>query len=214
MKRFNVDKRRIRVIKPKSSVNIPNVIEKDGTSDRTYDIYSRLLKDRIIFLSGELDDELGSAIVAQLLFLDKADHDAEISFYIMSNGGGLFPALAIYDTMKYISCPIATYCIGYAYSAGAFLLSSGTAGRRFALPSSRIMVHNPWQSGSGGGAEDLRIEAEQAETSKHLLLKYLSENTKRTVAEWEKLLVRDKYFVAPEAKAFGLIDKVVSRKKR
>jgi ATP-dependent Clp protease protease subunit len=201
------------VTKPKSSVNIPNVIEKDGTTDRTYDIYSRLLKDRIIFLSGELDEELGSAIVAQLLFLNKSDPNAEISFYIMSNGGGVFPALAIYDTMKYISCPIATYCIGYAYSAGAFLLSSGTAGRRFALPSSRIMVHNPWICGSSGGAEDLRVEAEQAEITKRLLLKYLSENTNRSIAEWEKLCLRDKYFVASEAKEFGLIDKVVSRKK-
>jgi len=202
------------VTKPKSSINIPNVIEKDGTSDRTYDIYSRLLKDRIIFLSGELDEELGSAIVAQLLFLDKSDPNAEISFYIMSNGGGVFPALAIYDTMKHISCPIATYCIGYAFSAGAFILSSGTLGRRFALPSSRIMIHQPWHGGSGGGgAEDIQIEADQAGITKHLILKYLSENTKRPITELEKICQRDKYFVASEAKEFGLIDKVVSRKK-
>ena len=201
------------MIKPRSSINIPNVIEKDGNGDRTYDIYSRLLKDRIIFLNGELDEESGAAIVAQLLFLSKTDAQGEISFYIMSNGGGVFPALAIYDTMKHIPCPIATYCIGYAYSAGAFLLSSGTRGRRFALPSSRIMIHKPWHGSSGGSAEDIKIEAEQAEITKDLILKYLSENTKKSFSEMEKMCQRDKYFVASEAKEFGLIDKVLARKK-
>lgn len=196
-----------------SSVNIPTVIERGAGGECSYDIYSRLLKDRIIFLNGEIDDDTATIIVAQLLFLNKEDPNEEIKFYIMSNGGSVFSALAIYDTMKHVTCPIATYCIGYAFSAGAFLLSSGTKGRRFSLPSSRIMIHQPWCHVLGGEAEDLQIEAEQAKITKQMLLNYLSENTSKSTAELERVCQRDTYFLASQAKDFGLIDKIVQRKK-
>ena len=130
--------------KAMANTAIPTVIEKGVDGDVSYDIYSRLLKDRIIFLNGEIDDDVSTLIVAQLLFLDKEDPNGEIKLYITSNGGSVYSALAIYDTMKYITCPVSTYCIGYAFSAGAFLLSSGTKGKRYSLPSSRIMIHQPW----------------------------------------------------------------------
>lgn len=190
-------------------IHIPTVVEKNDS----FDIYSRLLKDRIIFLSGGINEEIASVTIAQLLFLHKQNAEEEIHFYIMSEGGSALASFAIYDTMKHISNPIATYCVGYAFSAGAFLVSSGTKGRRFSLPSAKIMIHEPWCEGISGNTDDIQIEAEQSRITKQMLLSYLSENCEKDIAEMEKICQKDRYFLPEEAKNFGLIDKIVSRKK-
>lgn len=201
--------------KSNNEAHIPNVTEKNGQSgESSSDLYSRLLKDRIIFLNGEIDDEIAGILIAEFLFLSKQNSEQEIHFYIMSEGGSLMPSFAIYDTMMHIKCPVATYCVGYAYSAGAFLVSAGTKGRRFCLPSARMMIHQPWCDGISGTSDDLEVEAEQARLSKHTLLSYLSENCEKSMTEVEKLCQRDSYFTAEQAKEFGLIDKVIPRKKQ
>lgn len=187
---------------------IPYVIENEGMGERTYDIYSRLLKDRIIFVSGEINTEMANAIIAQLLFLNSQDKEKDITMYINSPGGQVSAGLGIYDTMNHISCDVATVCIGMAASMGAFLLSSGEKGKRFALPNAEIMIHQPL-GGARGQATDIQIVAENIIKIKNKLAKILSENTgqdfNKVIADTE----RDNYLDAYEAKEYGIIDKVL-----
>lgn len=187
---------------------IPYVIENEGMGERTYDIYSRLLKDRIIFVSGEINTEMANAIIAQLLFLNSQDKEKDITMYINSPGGQVSAGLGIYDTMNHISCDVATVCIGMAASMGAFLLSSGAKGKRFALPNAEIMIHQPL-GGARGQATDIQIVAENIIKIKNKLAKILSENTgkdfNKVIADTE----RDNYLDAYEAKEYGIIDKVL-----
>lgn len=187
---------------------IPYVIENEGMGERTYDIYSRLLKDRIIFVSGEINTEMANAIIAQLLFLNSQDKEKDITMYINSPGGQVSAGLGIYDTMNHISCDVATVCIGMAASMGAFLLSSGAKGKRFALPNAEIMIHQPL-GGARGQATDIQIVAENIIKIKNKLAKILSGNTgqdfNKVIADTE----RDNYLDAYEAKEYGIIDKVL-----
>ncbi len=189
---------------------IPFVIEKTGRGERSYDIYSRLLKDRIIMLSGPIDDTVASSIVAQMLFLEAEDPDKDIYLYINSPGGVITSGFSIYDTMNYIKPDIVTICIGQAASMGAFLLATGTAGKRYALPSSRIMIHQPL-GGAQGQATDIEIQAKEILRLKKYLNKILSERTGKTVRTIEKDTERDFFMSADEAKEYGLIDEVLTR---
>ncbi len=189
---------------------IPFVIEKTGRGERSYDIYSRLLKDRIIMLSGPIDDAVASSIVAQMLFLEAEDPDKDIYLYINSPGGVITSGFSIYDTMNYIKPDIVTICIGQAASMGAFLLATGTAGKRYALPSSRIMIHQPL-GGAQGQATDIEIQAKEILRLKKYLNKILSERTGKTVRTIEKDTERDFFMSADEAKEYGLIDEVLTR---
>ncbi len=189
---------------------IPFVIEKSGRGERSYDIYSRLLKDRIIMLSGPIDDTVASSIVAQLLFLEAEDPDKEIYLYINSPGGVITSGFSIYDTMNYIKPDIVTICIGQAASMGAFLLACGTKGKRYALPSSRIMIHQPL-GGAQGQATDIEIQAKEILRLKKYLNKILSDRTGKTVRTIEKDTERDFFMGADEAKEYGLIDEVLTR---
>ncbi|CAM3170230.1 ATP-dependent Clp endopeptidase proteolytic subunit ClpP [Streptobacillus felis] len=189
---------------------VPYVIENEGNGERTYDIYSRLLKDRIIFLSGEINTEMANAIIAQLLFLNAQDKEKDITMYINSPGGMVTAGLGIYDTMNHISCDVATVCIGMAASMGAFLLSSGAKGKRFALPNSEVMIHQPL-GGARGQATDIQIVAENILKTKHKLAEILSKNTGQS---FEKVIAdteRDNYLSAEEAVAYGLVDKVLEK---
>ena len=186
---------------------IPMVVEQSSRGERSYDIYSRLLEDRIIFLSGEISDGMANTIVAQLIYLESRDMNKDISLYINSPGGSISAGLAIYDTMQYIHCDVSTICIGMAASMGAFLLSSGTKGKRFALPNSEIMIHQPL-GGAQGQASDIKIQAEHILKIKDKMNRILSENTGRSIAEIERDTDRDNYLSAEEAKNYGLIDKV------
>lgn len=190
---------------------VPNVIEQTSSGERSYDIYSRLLKDRIIFLSGEVNDEMTSLIVAQLLFLESEDPDKDIQLYINSPGGSVTAGFAIYDTMKYVKCDISTICIGLAASMGAFLLAGGTKGKRYALSNSEIMIHQP-SGGSKGQATDLKIMADYIMNNKRKLNTILSENTGKSIEEIERDTDRDNFMNAEEAKKYGLIDKVISKR--
>lgn len=190
---------------------VPNVIEQTSSGERSYDIYSRLLKDRIIFLSGEVNDEMASLIVAQLLFLESEDPDKDIQLYINSPGGSVTAGFAIYDTMKYVKCDISTICIGLAASMGAFLLAGGTKGKRYALSNSEIMIHQP-SGGSKGQATDLKIMADYIMNNKRKLNTILSENTGKSIEEIERDTDRDNFMNAEEAKKYGLIDKVISKR--
>lgn len=190
---------------------VPNVIEQTSSGERSYDIYSRLLKDRIIFLSGEVNDEMASLIVAQLLFLESEDPDKDIQLYINSPGGSVTAGFAIYDTMKDVKCDISTICIGLAASMGAFLLAGGTKGKRYALSNSEIMIHQP-SGGSKGQATDLKIMADYIMNNKRKLNTILSENTGKSIEEIERDTDRDNFMNAEEAKKYGLIDKVISRR--
>ncbi|HEF9787439.1 TPA: ATP-dependent Clp endopeptidase proteolytic subunit ClpP [Campylobacter coli] len=189
---------------------IPYVIEKTSRGERSYDIYSRLLKDRIIMLSGEIHDELAASIVAQLLFLEAEDPTKDIYLYINSPGGVITSGFSIYDTMNYIKPDVCTICIGQAASMGAFLLSCGTEGKRFALPNSRIMIHQPL-GGARGQATDIEIQAKEILRLKAILNDILAKNTKQKVAKIAKDTERDFFMSAQEAKEYGLIDKVLEK---
>ena len=187
---------------------IPMVVEKTGNGERAYDIYSRLLKDRIVFVGGEIDDSTANAVVAELLFLQAQDSEKEVSMYINSPGGSVTAGLAILDTMKMVKCPVATYCVGQAASMGAILLASGAKGRRFALPHARIMVHQPW-GGAQGKASDIEITAREILRLKEMLNGILAEASGRTLESVANDTDRDHFMSADEAKAWGIVDKVL-----
>lgn len=187
---------------------VPTVIEKTSGGERAYDIYSRLLNDRIIFLADEVNHVTASLVVAQLLFLESQDPDKDISLYINSPGGSVSDGLAIYDTMNFIKCDVATYCIGMAASMGAFLLSSGAKGKRFALPNSEIMIHQPL-GGAQGQASDIKIHAEQILKIRDQLNSILAKNTGKSIEEIARDTERDNFMSAEEACAYGLVDKVI-----
>lgn len=190
---------------------IPYVIEKTGKGERSYDIYSRLLKDRIILLSGEIHDELAASIVAQLLFLEAEDPQKDIYLYINSPGGVITSGLSIYDTMNYVCPDICTICIGQAASMGAFLLSCGTKGKRYSLPNSRIMIHQPL-GGARGQATDIQIQAQEILRLKSKLNEILVKNTGQDLKKIEQDTERDYFMSAQEAKEYGIIDKVLDTK--
>ncbi len=189
---------------------IPYVIEKDSRGERTYDIYSRLLKDRIIFLGEPIDDFVANVVVAQLLFLQSQKRDADITLYINSPGGVISSGFAIYDTMQYLTCDVATVCIGQAASMGAFLLAAGTKGKRFALPHSRIMIHQP-MGGTSGQASDIEIQARELIRLKKELNRILSDATGKPLDRVAKDTERDYFMSAEEACAYGIVDKVVNK---
>ncbi len=191
---------------------IPMVVDQTGSNERSYDIYSRLLEDRIIFLSGEITDETANLVIAQLIYLEGKNPDKDIFMYINSPGGSVSAGIAIYDTMNYLKCDVSTICIGLAASMGAFLLSSGTKGKRFALPNSEIMIHQPL-GGTRGQASDIAIQAKQMQKIKDMLNKILSENTGKSLSTIEKDTDRDNYMTAEEAKKYGLIDKIFESRK-
>lgn len=195
------------------SVLIPYVIEKSGREERAMDIYSRLLKDRIIFLGTQVNDVVSNNIVAQLLFLQFDDPKADIHMYINSPGGSITAGMAIYDTMQYITCDVATYCIGQAASMGALLLAGGAQGKRFALPNARIMIHQP-SGGAQGQATDIEIQAQEIQRLKAILNQILAEHSGRTVEEILRDTERDNFMSAATAKKYGLIDEVMVRKRR
>ncbi len=189
------------------NVLIPYVVERTSSGERSYDLYSRLLEDRIIFLSGEIDDALANTVVAQLIYLEAKDPTKDIALYINSPGGSVSAGMAIYDTMNFIRPDVSTTCIGLAASMGAFLLSSGAKGKRYAMPNSEIMIHQPL-GGAQGQASDIKIQAEHILRIKEKLTRILSENTGRSIAEIERDTDRDNYLSAEEALNYGLIDKV------
>ena len=190
---------------------VPYVVEQTSRGERSYDIFSRLLNDRIVMLSEEVNDTTASLIVAQLLYLEAQDPDKDIQFYINSPGGSVTSGMAIYDTMQYIKPDVSTICIGMAASMGAFLLSSGAKGNRIALPNSEIMIHQP-SGGSQGQCSDIQIQAEQILRIKQRLNKILAENTGRPIEEIERDCDRDHFLDAEEAKEYGLIDKVIFKR--
>ena len=187
---------------------IPYVVEQTGKGERTYDIYSRLLLDRIVFISGEVNDDMANAVCAQLLFLQSQDPKKDINVYINSPGGSVTAGLAIYDTMQFVKCPIATYCIGQAASMGAVLLTAGAKGRRFALPNARIMIHQPW-GGAEGKASDIEITAKEILRLKEKLNEILAKHSGRKMSEVVKDTDRDHFMSAEEAMEWGLIDEVL-----
>lgn len=191
-----------------NSYMIPYVVEQTGKGERTYDIYSRLLIDRIVFISGEVNDEMANVICAQLLFLQSQDAKKEISVYVNSPGGSVTAGLAIYDTMQFVKCPIATYCIGQAASMGAVLLTAGDKGRRFSLPNARIMIHQPW-GGAEGKASDIEITAREILRLKEKLNEILAKHSGKKLSEVVKDTDRDHFMSAEEAKEWGLIDEVL-----
>jgi ATP-dependent Clp protease protease subunit len=191
---------------------IPMVVEQTNKGERSYDIYSRLLEDRIIMLSGEIDDALANTVVAQLLFLESKDPDKDIYLYINSPGGSVSAGLAIYDTMNYIKCDVCTICIGMAASMGAFLLSSGEKGKRYSLPNSEIMIHQPL-GGAQGQASDIKIHAEHILRTKAKLNAILAKNSGKSLEEVEKDTDRDNFLSASQALEYGLIDKIYSSRK-
>ena len=190
---------------------VPMVVEQTSRGERSYDIFSRLLNDRVIFLSDEVNDTTASLVVAQMLFLEAQDPDKDISFYINSPGGSVSAGMAIYDTMNFIKCDVSTICIGMAASMGAFLLSAGTKGKRFALPHSQIMIHQPL-GGAKGQATDIEIQAKQILRIKATLNEILAANTGKPLEVIEKDTDRDNYMTAQEAMEYGLVDKVISKR--
>ena len=190
---------------------VPYVVEQTSRGERSYDIFSRLLNDRIIMLNGQVDDASASVIIAQLLFLEGQDPDKDISFYINSPGGSVSAGLAIYDTMQYIKCDVSTICMGMAASMGAFLLSSGARGKRYALPNSEIMIHQPL-GGAQGQASDIIIHADHIRRTRSNLNRILSENTGKPIEEIERDTERDNFMTADEAANYGLIDKVITKR--
>lgn len=189
---------------------IPYVVEQTGRGERSYDIYSRLLKDRIIMLSGEVNDQVASSIVAQMLFLEAQDPDKDIYFYINSPGGVITSGLSMYDTMNYIKPDVVTICVGQAASMGAFLLSSGAKGKRYALPNARIMIHQP-SGGTHGQSTDIQIQAKEIQRLKDTLNEILAEQTGKTVKRLERDTERDNFMSSQEAVEYGLIDKVLTK---
>lgn len=190
---------------------VPMVVEQTNRGERSYDIYSRLLNDRIIMLSDQVNDVTASLIVAQLLYLEGKDPDKDIHLYINSPGGSITAGMAIYDTMQYVKSEVSTICVGLAASMGAFLLSAGAKGKRFALPNSEIMIHQPL-GGAQGQASDIKIQAERIINTRHKLNKMLSENTGKSIDVIERDTERDNFMSSEEAKEYGLIDKVISKK--
>ena len=190
---------------------VPMVVEQTSRGERSYDIFSRLLNDRVIFLSDQVNDTTASLVVAQMLFLEAQDPDKDISFYINSPGGSVSAGMAIYDTMNFIKCDVSTICIGMAASMGAFLLSAGTKGKRFALPHSEIMIHQPL-GGAKGQATDIEIQAKQILRIKATLNEILSQNTGKPLEIIEKDTDRDNYMTAQEALDYGLIDKILTHR--
>ena len=186
---------------------VPYVVEKTGNGERTYDIFSRLLKDRIVFIDGEINDTTADLAVAQILFLESENPDKDISVYINSPGGSVTAGLAIYDTMQYVKCDIQTICMGQAASMGAILLAGGTAGKRYALPSSRVMIHQPW-GGVQGQESDISIQAKEIIRLKKLSIEYFAHHTKKSVDEVAKDMERDYYMSAQDALAYGIVDHV------
>ena len=191
--------------------SIPYVIEQTGSGERTYDIYSRLLKDRIIFLGDEINDDVASVIVAQLLFLEAEDPDKDISIYINSPGGSVTAGMAIYDTMQYIKPEISTICVGMAASMAAVILSSGTKGKRYALPHAEVMIHQPL-GGFRGQAEDIKIHADWILRTRETLNRILSENTGQSIETIARDTDRDNFVYAETAREYGLIDQVIERR--
>ena len=187
---------------------IPMVVEKTGSGERAYDIYSRLLKDRIVFVGGEVEDDMANAIVAELLFLQSQDPQKEISMYINSPGGSVTAGLAILDTMRMVKCPVATYCVGQAASMGAVLLAAGTKGRRHALPNARIMIHQPW-GGAQGKASDIEITAREILRLKDVLNSILAEASGKSLKDVTQDTDRDHFMSAEEAKKWGIVDQVL-----
>lgn len=191
---------------------VPMVVEQTGRGERGYDIYSRLLVDRIVFLGTPVDDMVSNLIIAQLLFLQMTDPKKDIHLYINSPGGSVTAGLAIYDTMQFLTCDVNTYCIGQAASMGAVLLAAGTTGKRYALPNARIMIHQPW-GGVQGQASDISIQAKEILRLKDRLNEILSKHTGKSVEDISKSTDRDNFMSADEAKAFGLVDQVVVSRK-
>ena len=191
---------------------IPMVVDQTGANERSYDIYSRLLEDRIIFLAGEITDDSANSIIAQLIYLEGKNPDKDIFIYINSPGGSVSAGMAIYDTMNYIKCDVSTICVGLAASMGAFLLSSGAKGKRFALPNREIMIHQPL-GGAQGQASDIEIQARHIQKIKAKLNKILSENTGKPLEVIEKDTDRDNYMTPEEAKEYGLIDNIFKTRK-
>lgn len=190
---------------------IPMVVDQVGNNERSYDIYSRLLEDRIIFLSGEIDDQVANSVVAQLIYLEGKNPDKDIFMYINSPGGSVSAGLAIYDTMKYIKCDISTICIGMAASMAAVILSSGTKGKRICLPHSEVMIHQPL-GGAQGQQSDIEIQAKHISKTRDLLNKILAENTGKTVTVLQKDTDRDNYMDAKSAVKYGLVDKIFEKR--
>ena len=193
---------------------LPYVIEQTGRGERSYDIFSRLLSDRIIFLGEEVTDASASSVIAQMLFLEAQDPDKDIQLYINSPGGSITAGLAVYDTMQYIRCDVSTICVGLAASFGAFLLAGGAKGKRMALPNAEIMIHQPLIGGNGvqGPASDIRIVSEQMQRTRQRLNRLLAENTGKTEEEIAADTERDNYLSAREALAYGLIDKIIEKR--
>ena len=192
---------------------VPTVMERSGNGERAYDLYSRLLKDRIIFVDGEINDQTADLVVAQLLFLESENPDKDINMYINSPGGSVTAGLAIYDTMQYVKCDIQTICMGQAASMGAILLAGGTIGKRYALPSSRVMIHQP-RGGAEGQESDIAIRAKEIIRLKKLSIKYLSEQTGKPEEELAHDMERDFFMSAEEAKEYGIVDHVMKNSRR
>lgn len=193
--------------------SIPYVVEKTSSGERSYDIYSRLLQDRIIMLSNEVNDDVASLIVSQLLFLESQDPAKDISLYINSPGGSVSAGFAIYDTMNYVKCDVSTICMGMAASMGAFLLAGGAKGKRYALPNAEIMIHQP-SGGARGQETEIRIVAEQILKTRERLNRILSENTGQSLEVIARDTERDNYMTAEEAKAYGLVDEIITNRNK
>ncbi len=200
------------MIDVKMNTLVPNVIERTGNGERSYDLFSRLLKDRIIFIDGEINDATADLAVAQMLFLESENPDKDISIYINSPGGSVTAGLAIYDTMKYVKCDIQTICMGQAASMAAILLAGGTKGKRYALPSSRVMIHQP-RGGIGGQESDVAIMAKEIIRLKKLSIEYLAKDTDKSIEKISEDIERDFFMPALEAKEYGIIDHVMTSRK-
>jgi ATP-dependent Clp protease protease subunit len=196
----------------KMNTLVPYIIEQTGAGERSYDIFSRLLKDRIIFVDGEINDVSADLIVAQILFLESQNPEKDISMYINSPGGSVTAGLAIYDTMQYVKCNIQTICLGQAASMGAILLAGGTKGKRYALPSSRVMIHQPW-GGAEGQASDIAIKAREIIRLKKLTIDYFASHTGKTAEEVAADMERDLYMSSEEALEYGIVDHIMPRRK-
>ena len=192
---------------------VPYVIERSGNGERSYDIFSRLLKDRIIFVDGEITDATADRIVAQILYLESENPEKDISIYINSPGGSVTAGLAIYDTMQYVKCPIQTICLGQAASMGAFLLAGGSKGKRYSLPSARVMIHQPW-GGVEGQETDIAIHAKEIIRLKELTIKHFAEHTGKSYDEVAQDMERDFFMTADDALAYGIVDKVMNGRKK
>lgn len=196
----------------KMNTLVPYVVERSGNGERSYDIFSRLLKDRIVFVDGEIRDESADLIVAQILFLESENPEKDISIYINSPGGSVTAGLAIYDTMQYVKCPIQTICLGQAASMGAFLLAGGSKGKRFALPSSRVMIHQPW-GGVQGQESDISVQAKELMRLKDLTIRHFAKHTEKEYDTVAEDMERDFYMSAQDALAYGIVDTIMEGRK-